>query len=178
MAEKETFEETEKTKAKNNGLLVTCLVIVLMSACAVGGWLVGSANIAINHKSDCVKSEKSSSTNEAEKTTKETTEETTTENQKDCGPTENNNNVEKVYGWNKESITLFKSGNCVVVDEYEYTASCKYTLENNTLTITRKNAGAGDGSEKTYTYNITTDNNNEEYIVLSTNAEKKYKLFK
>ena len=95
MAEKENVEETEKTeksKAKNNGLLVTCLVIVLMSACAVGGWLIGSANIAINHKCNCTKTEKSSSTNEVEKTTtKETTEETTnetqtTENQKDCEP--------------------------------------------------------------------------------------------
>ena len=73
MAEKkeEKIEKEENVEKKNNGLLVTCLVIVLMAACSVGGFLIGSAKTVTKYNNNFEKSIKES------KTTKEDETETT-----------------------------------------------------------------------------------------------------
>ena len=186
MAEKKE-EIIEKEAKKSNSLLITCLVIVLMGVCSVGGFLIGSTKIVTKYNNHLEKSMKEANT-EKETTKEETTEkETVKEEIKDTTnckeekaeetTIDNSNTVEKVYGWYNDTITLFKSGKCVVTKGSEYTNACKYTINNNTLTMTRRETGPNNGTETTYIYNITTDSNNTEYLELSTNKETKYKLF-
>ena len=186
MSEKkeEKIEKAENVEKKNNGLLVTCLVIVLMAVCSAGGFLIGTAKTVTKYNNNLEKniteSKTEKETEKEETTEKETIKEDTTnckEEKTEETTIDNSNTVEKVYGWYDNTITLFKSGKCVVTKGSEYTNACKYTINNNTLTMTSRETGPNNGTETTYTYNITTDSNNTEYLELSTNKETKYKLF-
>ena len=197
IVETKEVEEPKTVERKSHPFMITVMMIVLFCVFMGIGFALGgistyndAQSLAINNCKENVENNTTKETT-VEEDEKETTEEETTEEEKTTTETkttedkvkceeavDNSSNVEKVYGWNEDSIILFKSGNCVVSNGSEYTATCKYTIENKTLTITRRETGPNNGSEKTYTYNITTDNNNDEYLELSTNKDTKYKLFK
>lgn len=169
------MENVEK-KCSNSVLVIILLILVI----GLSGFV---AYDKLLNKSDnkITKCEKELNALKKEKntTTKEntTTEEDTTKNESSTTEVDDTKYTEKMYSSGNSKITLFKSGNCVVASGYEYTAKCKYYVENNILYITRQNAGIGDGSESTSTYNIIVDGN-EEYIELSTNKNERLKLLK
>ena len=160
----------EEKKKGNIGLII--LVIILLIACiGMGSFIfINKDKITKEAKSDTVEAN-----NKIDNTAKEEEieEETTTSNT----ATEENSYIEKVYSMNNETIVLFKSGNCVVKSNLEYTAHCKYTIDNNVITMTRHITGPNDGSEKTFTYNII-EETYDEYIELSTDKNQRYKLLK
>ncbi len=79
---------------------------------------------------------------------------------------------------NNDSFIFFKSGNCVIKSGLEYTAHCKYYVENNIINITSTSTGTSRGDEHNSTYKIITNDINEEYIELSTDSNKRYKYLK
>lgn len=163
------MENVEK-KCSNSVLVIILLILVI----GLSGFV---AYDKLLNKSDnkITKCEKELNALKNEKNT--TTEEDTTKNESSTTEVDDTKYTEKMYSSENSKITLFKSGNCVVASGYEYTAKCKYYVENNILYITRQNAGIGDGSESTSTYNIIVDGN-EEYIELSTNKNERLKLLK
>lgn len=163
------MENTENTQKKsgNTGLIVILLLAVL----GLAGYVCY----------DKLMEKKDSKITECEKELKALKSEKNTTTKEETTETENTTNdskyTEKVYSKENSKIVLFKSGKCVVTSNYEYTAKCSYSLDNNTLTITRQNTGIGDGSEKTYTYSVITDGN-EEYIQLGSDKNERFKLLK
>lgn len=51
----EKIEKEENVEKKNNGLLVTCLVIVLMAVCSAGGFLIGTAKTVTKYNNNLEK---------------------------------------------------------------------------------------------------------------------------
>ena len=162
--------EIVEKKCSNSVLVIILLILVI----GLSGFV---AYDKLLNKSDnkITKCEKELNALKKEKNT--TTKEDTTKNESSTTEVDDTKYTEKMYSSGNSKITLFKSGNCVVASGYEYTAKCKYYVENNILYITRQNAGIGDGSESTSTYNIIVDGN-EEYIELSTNKNERLKLLK
>lgn len=166
------MENTENTQKKsgNTGLIVILLLAVL----GLAGYVCYD-KLMEKKDSKITECEKELKALKAEKNT--TTKEETTETENTTTTTNDSKYTEKVYSKENGVITLFKSGKCVVTSNYEYTAKCSYSLDNNTLTITRQNTGIGDGSEKTYTYSVITEGN-EEYIQLGSDKNERFKLLK
>lgn len=175
-------EEKTTNEKKKHPVLMTAIIILLLFAFTGIGFAVGSMYIVGDAKAGIVKNCKSTENASNEKTTKKETktqEETTTQEDTSTNQSveDDNKYTERVYSSDDSSIVLFKSGKCVLKNKLEYTANCSYNIDNNTITITSHRTGPGDNTEYTSTYNTTTENN-EEYIVLSTDNNKKYKLLK
>ena len=160
----------EEKKKGNVGLII--LVVILLIACIGMGAFIFINIDKIMVKTTTEATEKKNN-QEVDKTDDvEDVEEPT------ITPADDSKYTEKVYSMNNESIVLFKSGKCVVKNNLEYTAHCTYSIENNTVTITRRATGPNNGSESTYVYNIVQDEAQDEYIELSTDSSQRYKYLK
>lgn len=166
----------EEKKKVNVGLII--LMVILLIACIGMGCFIfinkdkliekENAEVAENMN----KESEAKSDNNKEENTKE---ETVTNN---ISIEDDGKYIEKVYSMNNDSFIFFKSGNCVITSGLEYTAHCKYYVENNTINITSRSTGTSRGDEHNSIYKIVTDDNNDEYIELSTDSNKRYKYLK
>ena len=157
----------EEKRTRINGLIV--LVVILFVACAGMG-----AFIFMNMNK--LTAQENTEINEAKNNKEETS---TEENVNTNNAAETDNKyIEKVYSSDSDSLIFFKSGNCVLKHASEYTAHCKYYVENNEIYITHRPLGANAGGEQNSTYIMVTDHNNEEYIEYSADSSQRYKCLK
>lgn len=105
MAEKKE-EKIEKEAKKSNSLLITCLVIVLMGVCSVGGFLIGSTKIVTKYNDNLEKSIKES------KTEKETTKEETTEKETVKEETKETTTTQDTTNCNEEKVVETAKPRC------------------------------------------------------------------
>ena len=165
-------------KKKGNGGLIILIVILLLVCVGMGCFIfINKDKLMAKETTEVSESKDNESENNNIKDSKE--ESTTQEDTIVSNETANDNRyTEKVYSMDNNSFIFFKSGNCVIKSNLEYTAHCKYYIENNVIHITSRSTGTSRGDEHDSAYNIVVDNNNDEYIELSTNNNKRYKYLK
>ena len=152
----------EKKKGKGSVVVIIILLLIIIGLC---GFIYYDKFLSNNSKVDAEVDNKETK-KEVEKETDTDKEEVEIEEEATAEDT--NGYVEKVYSWsengNTRTIVLFKSGSCVSTSNYEYTAKCRYKIENNKIIITSTRAGISRGEEYVINYLITYDESNQEII--------------
>lgn len=160
---------------KGKGGLIVLILALLLVCIGLGSFIFINKDKLIEKENvvDCDDKEDKTDIDDVTDLEEETTE--IGDNSEDNS--NEDNYTEKVYYLDGSTIVLFKSGKCLTANSQEYTPHCTYNIDNNILNLTRTTIGSNDGSQSTYVYNIIIENN-EEYIVLSTDDKYKYKLLK
>ena len=125
-------------KKKGNGGLIILIVILLLICVGMGCFIfINKDKLMAKETTEVSESKDNESENNNIKDSKE--ESTTQEDTIVSNETENDNRyTEKVYSMDNDSFIFFKSGNCVIKSNLEYTAHCKYYIENNVIHITSR----------------------------------------
>ena len=167
----------EERKKGNIGIIII-MVILLLACIGMGCFIfINKDKLTAKENAEVIKNiDKESTTKSTNDTKEEYTEKVDDSN--NVSNIDDEKYIEKVYSLDNDSFIFFKSGNCVIKTGLEYTTHCKYYLENNIINITSRRTGISKGDEYNSTYKIVTDNNNEEYIELSTDSTKRYKYLK
>lgn len=170
----DTNEKQVKQEKKNNSILVTCLVIVLMIACGFGGWLLGAMKIADKCKNNVVEQQK----------TKTEDENVTEENSEESETTVVEKSKPKCYGTylsedGSKKWTLREDGT-FVVEGSEYFGV--YVINQNTITFIESKHTTGPREKDPVYYNpksylisedcqkivVKSDNNQTQYTITKT----------
>ena len=161
--------ENEKKKGKGSVVVIIILLLIIIGLC---GFICYDKFLSNNSKVDA-EVENKETKKEVEKETY--TDKDEVEGVEEATTEDTNGYVEKVYSWSENNTTrtivLFKSGSCVSTSNYEYTAHCKYKIENNKLILTTHKAGINRGEEYVINYLITQDESNQEIIKQEDNPE-------
>ena len=126
----------EENKKGNSGLIV--IIVILLIMCVGMGCfifinkdkLIANEKIETIENKDIINEYDNNNTIEDDNTQEDTSTTNTTE--------EDSKYIEKVYSMNNDSFIFFKSGKCVIKSGLEYTAHCKYYIENNVIHITSR----------------------------------------